>query len=154
MKELSIADASVLHSAEDLLGLMERPSPADPEVVATILERWLCIDSKPVAQGKISGIGYRSSSVFLQWLVQRVGHRGFQVLGAEDRDLARRFAEDFLSHANYQIQFYKISTGGGSIGFGMRGALARQWGNLKEQVLGSAGLRSQYLHNGANRTSR
>jgi hypothetical protein len=144
MKDPSMADVSALHSADELLSLMATPSPADPKVVAILLERWLEVEPKPVAHSNIGGIGYDSSSVFLQWLVQRVGHAGFQVLGATDRDLARRFAEGFLTHANAQIHFFKTGTGAGGIGVGIRAALARRWEDLKERVLGSAGLRNQY----------
>lgn len=136
----SVAEVSALHTTAELLSLIEGPSPADPNAVAVLLERWLDVEPKPVAHSRIGGIGYSSSEVFLQWLVLRVGHAGFQVLGAADRDLARRFAEGFLTHANAQIHFYKTSTGAGGIGLGIRAALARRWENLKVRLLGFAGM--------------
>lgn len=135
--DVTATEVAETSTTDNLSALVERPSPKDPLLAATLLEKWLDVDPKPRAKSRKQGmVKFSDNFVFFDWLVANVGPEAYQSLEKRDEEIARRFRHLFLQLIDKQIDWYSHAGGACPAGPIAR-MLGRNRTRLKSRVLGT-----------------
>lgn len=123
-------------TAEALAIVMTMQSPLAVEVARVLLINWSRAEPKPVQEGRVGGIRFRSTLPFLQWLVQRLEPGALASVTAHEDVDELNAMEALDAHIAAEIHRLRTSSGGGALGHGVRGGIVASWDRLRRQVFG------------------
>lgn len=123
-------------TAETLASMTTMQSPLAVEVVRMLLVNWSKAEPKPVQEGRVGGIRFRSTIPFLQWLVQRLEPGALASVTAHEDGDELNAMEALDAHIAAEIHRLRTSSGGGALGHGVRGGIVASWDRLRRQVFG------------------
>ncbi|WP_413890988.1 hypothetical protein [Candidatus Skiveiella danica] len=124
-------------TAETLAIATTMQSPLAVEVARVLLVNWSKAEPKPVQEGNVGGIRFRSTIPFLQWLVQRLEPGALASVAAHADGHELNAMEALDAHIAAEINRLRTSRGGGALGHGVRGGIVASWERLRRQVFGS-----------------
>ena len=123
-------------TAETLAIVTTIQSPLAVEVARVLLVNWSKAEPKPVQEGRVGGIRFRSTIPFLQWLVQRLEPGALASVTAHEDGDELNAMEALDAHIAAEIHRLRTSSGGGALGHGVRGGIVASWDRLRRQVFG------------------
>ncbi len=123
-------------TAETLAIVTTMQSPLAVEVARVLLVNWSKAEPKPVQEGRVGGIRFRSTIPFLQWLMQRLEPRALASVTAHGDGDELNAMEALDAHIAAEIHRLQTSSGGGALGHGVRGGIVASWDRLRRQVFG------------------
>lgn len=133
---VSMEIARQRNSAEALVSLTTMQSPIAADIARELLVRWSNAEPKPVQQGSVGGMRFRSTIPFLQWLVRGLEPGALASVDAQEHGDVVNAIEALDAHSVAEIQRLRASSGGGAIGHGVRGGIVSSWDRLRRQVFG------------------
>ena len=123
-------------TAETLASVTTSQSPLAVEVARVLLVNWSKAEPKPVQEGSVGGIRFRSTIPFLQWLAQRLEPGALASVAGHDDGDELNATEVLDAHIAAEILRLRTSSGDGALGHGVRGGIVASWDRLRRQVFG------------------
>jgi len=127
-------------TAEALASVTTLQSPLAVEVARVLLINWSKAEPKPVQEGQVGGIRFRSTILFLQWLVQRLEPGALAAVEAHEGAVVRNALQALDGHIAAETKSIRTSSGGGAFGHGVRGGIVASWDLLRRRVFGNSSL--------------